>query len=134
MNDIVIKSGEYDLTILSFCNQIKFSVVQIKEGKAGDLFREMEEHKVWLSEEETPEQWLRALASGWSTEGNIGIAGYCIYLSNEREFRFSGYGFTEEQIRKAIEEALPSEKPRMIFKAEDGRRYEWALGTMMEVE
>jgi len=133
MNDIVIKSGDCELRIQTTNSTVDFNVwTQDLKG----IRRLIERHVTWLSEEETPEQWLGKLADS-NPESDVWIGQAHLYLGNYRNFHFGAYDFERDQIREAIKAALLPEKPqkpRIIFKAENGKRYEWGFGTMREVE
>lgn len=130
MDNIVIKSDVgYRLKIKAGTRPL--IMFQVEDGSS-DI---CESHFVRLSENETPEQWLRKLArDGGGGRVSEYIGSGTIYLENHHSFYFSGYGFTRDQIQQAIKAALPPEKPRMIFRAEDGKRYEWVEGDFKEIE
>jgi len=126
MNDIVIKSGEHELRIRHGGERLVLYVINASSRKF------MEEHAVWLSEGETPEQWLSKLAESHPETEPMWIGQADLYFGDYRSCHFGAYGFTRGQIREAIKAALQSENPRLIFRAEDGQRYEWVDGDFRE--
>jgi hypothetical protein len=131
MKNIVIKSGEYELTIaVNFFNSHeRYLFCRIRKEQTTPA---LEVHHVRFLKGETPEQWLRRLVES-NPETELWIGNATLYFGDYRSCNFGAYGFKREQIREAIRAALTPEKPRMIFRAEDGQRYEWMDGDFREV-